>query len=115
VLPPQEPPSAVEWMRQRTGIDITQCPHCGSEPLIRQPLPFSYRPGAESRGPQRGHLGLGMTEPWTRRLRLFSYHAWTSLAPRGQCASAASGAAFVPATCLLWGYLGARHRGGRPR
>jgi hypothetical protein len=41
----------VEWMRQRTGIDITQCPHCGYGPLVRQPLPLSHRLGAEPRGP----------------------------------------------------------------
>jgi Putative transposase/Transposase zinc-binding domain len=35
---PREKPSAVEWMRQRTGIDITQCPHCGHGPLVRSPL-----------------------------------------------------------------------------
>jgi hypothetical protein len=50
-LPPREQPSAVEWMRQRTGIDITQCPHCGYRPLVRQPLPLSHRSGAEPRGP----------------------------------------------------------------
>jgi hypothetical protein len=37
--PPREKPSALEWMRQRTGIDITQCPHCGHGPLVRTPLP----------------------------------------------------------------------------
>jgi hypothetical protein len=50
-LPPREQPSAVEWMRQRTGIDLTQCPHCGYGPLVRQPLLLSHRPGAEPRGP----------------------------------------------------------------
>ena len=37
--PPREQPSAVEWMRQRTGIDLTQCPQCGHGPLVRSPLP----------------------------------------------------------------------------
>jgi hypothetical protein len=37
--PPREKPSAVEWMRQRTGIDLTQCPQCGHGPLRRSPLP----------------------------------------------------------------------------
>ena len=36
--PPPEKPSAVEWMRQRTGIDLTQCPQCGHGPLVRSPL-----------------------------------------------------------------------------
>ena len=36
--PPREHPSAVEWMRQRTGIDLTQCPQCGHGPLVRSPL-----------------------------------------------------------------------------
>lgn len=36
--PPREKPSAVEWMRQRTGIDLTQCPQCGHGPLMRNPL-----------------------------------------------------------------------------
>src|SRR5262249_61272738 len=71
--------------------------------------------GLSREAPQGCQLGLGMTEPWTRRLCIFSYHEWTGLAPRGQCASAASGAASVPGTLLLWGYLGARHGGGRPR
>jgi Putative transposase/Transposase zinc-binding domain len=37
--PPRAPPSAVEWMRQRTGLDLTQCPQCGHGPLVRSPLP----------------------------------------------------------------------------
>jgi Putative transposase len=37
--PPQEKPSAVEWMRQRTGIDLTPWPQCGHGPLMRSPLP----------------------------------------------------------------------------
>jgi hypothetical protein len=36
--PPRENPSAVEWMRQRTGIDLTQCPQCGHGPRVRSPL-----------------------------------------------------------------------------
>src|SRR5262249_16552523 len=35
---PREKPSVVEWMRQRTGIDLTQCPQCGHGPLMRGPL-----------------------------------------------------------------------------
>jgi hypothetical protein len=37
--PPRCPRSVAEWMRQLTGIDITQCPHCGHGPLVRSPLP----------------------------------------------------------------------------
>lgn len=36
--PPRAQPSAVEWMRQRTGMDLTQCPQCGHGPLVRSPL-----------------------------------------------------------------------------
>ena len=53
--PPQEKPSAVEWMRQRTGIDLTQCPQCGHGPLMRSPLhPLTVqapRPEAASQVP----------------------------------------------------------------
>jgi hypothetical protein len=42
--PPREKPSAVEWIRQRTGIDLTQCPQCGHGPLRRSPLhPLTIR------------------------------------------------------------------------
>jgi hypothetical protein len=50
--PPRETPSAVEWMRQRTGIDITQCPHCGHGPLVRTPLPPLTVLGASRKAPQ---------------------------------------------------------------
>jgi len=41
---PAEPPqrsskSVVQWMQEVTGIDLTQCPHCGARPLVRLPLP----------------------------------------------------------------------------
>ena len=36
--PPRAPPSAVEWMRQRTGMDLTPGPQCGHGPLVRSPL-----------------------------------------------------------------------------
>lgn len=48
--PPREQPSAVERIRQRTGLDMTQCPHCGYGPLVRSPLPPD-RPGPQLRGP----------------------------------------------------------------
>jgi Putative transposase len=42
--PPRAQPSAVEWRRQRTGIDLTQCPQCGHGPLVRSPLhPLTVR------------------------------------------------------------------------
>jgi hypothetical protein len=50
--PPRETPSAVEWMRQRTGIDLTQCPHCGHGPLVRTPLPPLTARGASRKAPQ---------------------------------------------------------------
>jgi len=37
--PPRRPQSVVQWMREVTGIDLTQCPHCGAKPLVRLPLP----------------------------------------------------------------------------
>ena len=37
--PPRAQPSAVEWRRQRTGLDLTPCPQCGPGPLVRSPLP----------------------------------------------------------------------------
>jgi hypothetical protein len=53
--PPREKPSAVEWRRQRTGIDRTQCPQCGHGPLMRSPLhPLTARapsPAASSKVP----------------------------------------------------------------
>jgi hypothetical protein len=41
---PADPPqrsskSVVRWMQEVTGIDLTQCPHCGARPLVRLPLP----------------------------------------------------------------------------
>jgi hypothetical protein len=36
---PCSPPSIVQWMQAVTGIDLTQCPHCGTKPLVRLPLP----------------------------------------------------------------------------
>ena len=51
---PSEPPlrrpkSVVQWMQEVTGIDLTQCPHCGARPLLRLPLPPLAIPAA-SRG-----------------------------------------------------------------
>jgi hypothetical protein len=54
---PSEPPprcakSVGQWMQEVTGIDLTQCPHCGAKPLVRLPLPpLSTR--AASRGTPR--------------------------------------------------------------
>jgi len=36
---PRSPQSVVQWMQAVTGIDLTQCPHCGTKPLVRLPLP----------------------------------------------------------------------------
>jgi Putative transposase/Transposase zinc-binding domain len=46
---PRHPPSVVQWMQEVTGIDLTQCPHCGTRPLVRLPLPPLLTPPA-SRG-----------------------------------------------------------------
>lgn len=38
--PPVPPPkSSAQWMQQWTGIDITCCPQCGHQPLLKLPLP----------------------------------------------------------------------------
>jgi hypothetical protein len=39
--PLSEPKSVAQWMQQWTGIDITQCPACGHQPLERHPLPVA--------------------------------------------------------------------------
>ncbi|HEY5864790.1 MAG TPA: IS91 family transposase [Candidatus Tectomicrobia bacterium] len=37
--PPRRSPKSVgQWMQEVTGIDLTQCPHCGTRPLVRLPL-----------------------------------------------------------------------------
>ena len=38
-LPPRSPKNVVQWMQEVTGMDLTQCPHCGTRPLVRLPLP----------------------------------------------------------------------------
>lgn len=47
--PPRRPQSVVQWMQEVTGVDLTQCPHCGTSPLVRLPLPPCSTPAA-SRG-----------------------------------------------------------------
>jgi Putative transposase/Transposase zinc-binding domain len=47
--PPRRSQSVVQWMHEVTGIDLTQCPHCGARPLLRLPLPPLSIPAA-SRG-----------------------------------------------------------------
>jgi hypothetical protein len=40
--PPDLPPKSIgQWMQQWTGIDITCCPQCGHQPLLRTPLPVA--------------------------------------------------------------------------
>jgi Putative transposase len=46
---PRHSQSVVQWMQAVTGIDLTQCPHCGARPLVRLPLP-PLPPPAASRG-----------------------------------------------------------------
>jgi hypothetical protein len=45
-LPPRSPKNVVQWMHEVTGIDLTQCPHCGARPLVRLPLPPLSPPAA---------------------------------------------------------------------
>jgi Putative transposase/Transposase zinc-binding domain len=54
---PAEPPSrrlqsVVQWMQEVTGIDLTPCPHCGAQPLVRLPL-APRLPSAVSQGAPR--------------------------------------------------------------
>jgi Putative transposase/Transposase zinc-binding domain len=44
--PPRRPQSVVQWMQEVTGIDLTQCPHCGARPLVRLSLPPLSPPAA---------------------------------------------------------------------
>ena len=37
--PSRSPKSVVQWRHEVTGIDLTQCPHCGARPVVRLPLP----------------------------------------------------------------------------
>ena len=40
--PPVVPPKTVaQWMQQWRGIDITRCPQCGHQPLLKTPLPIA--------------------------------------------------------------------------
>ena len=48
---PRHPPSVVQWMQEVTGIDLTQCPHCGARPLVRLPLPNLSLPAATRGAP----------------------------------------------------------------
>ena len=50
--PPRHPQSVVQWMQEVTGIDLTQCPHCGARPLVRLPLPPLAPPAARHGGPR---------------------------------------------------------------
>jgi len=47
--PPRRAKGVVQWMQEVTGIDLTQCPHCGARPLLRLPLAPLSPPGV-SRG-----------------------------------------------------------------
>jgi hypothetical protein len=47
--PPRPPQSVVQWMQEVPGIDRPHCPHCGTRPLVRLPLPPLSTPAA-SRG-----------------------------------------------------------------
>jgi hypothetical protein len=38
--PVPEPRTVAQWMQQWSGIDITRCPQCGHQPLLRTPLPI---------------------------------------------------------------------------
>ncbi|MBM3226438.1 MAG: hypothetical protein FJZ47_21960, partial [Candidatus Tectomicrobia bacterium] len=50
-LAPRRPQSVMQWMQEVTGIDLTQCPHGGSRPLVRLPLPNLFRPAATRGAP----------------------------------------------------------------
>ena len=48
---PRHPQSVAQWMQEVTGIDLTQCPHCGSRPLVRLSLPHLSLPAANRGAP----------------------------------------------------------------
>ena len=50
--PSRSPKSVVQWMQEVTGIDLTQCPHCGARPLVRLPLPPLSLPPARQGVPR---------------------------------------------------------------
>jgi hypothetical protein len=37
--PPRAPKTVAQWIQQWRGLDITCCPQCGYQPLLRTPLP----------------------------------------------------------------------------
>lgn len=49
--PPRSPQRVVQWRQAVTGIDLTPCPHCGSAPLVRRPLPSLSTPAGSRRAP----------------------------------------------------------------
>jgi hypothetical protein len=53
---PRSPQSVVQWMHEVTGIDLTQCPHCGARPLVRLPLPPLSLPAATRGAPLEGPI-----------------------------------------------------------
>jgi hypothetical protein len=53
--PPRRPMRVIQWMHEVTGIDLTQCPHCGARPLVRLPLPPTSSPTA--------HHGVPLAPP----------------------------------------------------
>jgi hypothetical protein len=97
---PRETPSAVEWMRQRTGIDIPQCPHCGHGPLVRPPLPPLTALESSCKAPQERPI-MDSSCPSVCGARAPSDDTMHGpLSPqRGQCVSAAPGTSPVPVTC----------------
>ena len=40
-LPVAPPKTVAQWVQQWTGLDITRCPQCGYQPLMRTPVPRS--------------------------------------------------------------------------
>jgi hypothetical protein len=114
--PPRETPSAVEWMRQRTGIDLTQCPHCGHGPLVRPALPPLTARGASRKAPQEGPI-MDSSCPRVCGARASSEGTMNGppSPPRGQCGSAAPGTSPVPVTRPPEGCLGACRRVHGPR
>jgi len=51
-LPPRSPKNVVQWMHEVTGIDLTQCPHCGARRPRPAPAAAPLAPhGAPPRAP----------------------------------------------------------------
>ena len=45
---PPKPKTAADWLFERTGVDVTRCPHCGGPLAAEERLPEPPGPGKSS-------------------------------------------------------------------